>query len=65
MTTPRAISAATTVYRSTTSGGPYAKVNGPLVTASTYLDTGRSNGTTYYYVITAVDTASNESGDVE
>ena len=62
MTTPRAISAATT-YHASTSGGPYAKVNGPLVTASTYLDTGRSNGTTYYYVITAVDTASNESGD--
>ncbi|MGH9894024.1 MAG: hypothetical protein ACREA0_19000 [bacterium] len=51
------------VYRSTTSGGPYSKVNGPLVTASTYLDTGLTNTTTYYYVTTAVDTASNESGN--
>ena len=33
------------------------------MTASTYLDTGRSNGTTYYYVTTALDAASNKSGN--
>jgi fibronectin type 3 domain-containing protein len=51
------------VHRSTTPGGPYTKVNGPVVSASDYLDTGLSNGTTYYYVVTAVDTGSNESGN--
>ena len=51
------------VHRSTTLGGPYAKVNGPLVSASDYVDTGLTNGTTYYYVVTAVDTGSNESGN--
>ncbi len=28
----------------------------------TYNDTGRTNGTPYYYVITAVDTSTNQSG---
>ena len=49
------------VYRSTTPGGPYTKVNGSLVTTSDYSDTGLSNGTTYYYVVKAVDTSGNES----
>ncbi|MFC1899862.1 fibronectin type III domain-containing protein, partial [Chloroflexota bacterium] len=52
------------VYRSTDSGGsptPYAKVNGSLVTSSDYDDTGLTNETTYYYVVTAVDLADNES----
>jgi subtilisin family serine protease len=50
------------VYRSTTSGGPYAKINGALVGTNAYLDTGVTNGTPYYYVVTAVDTAAQESG---
>jgi fibronectin type 3 domain-containing protein len=33
------------------------------VGVSNYTDTGRTNGTTYYYVITAVDNAANESAD--
>src|SRR5919106_172448 len=49
------------VYRSTTSGGPYAKVNGSLVPTSSYSDSGLVNGTTYNYVVRAVDTSSNES----
>jgi hypothetical protein len=49
------------VYRSQTEGGPYSQVNGTLVTASDYEDAGMTNGTTYYYVVTAVDQASNES----
>jgi|CXWL01.1.fsa_nt_gi endonuclease I len=49
------------VYRSTTSGGPYTKLNTVLVSASAYSDTTVSNGTTYYYVVTAQDTANNES----
>lgn len=51
------------VYRSTTSGGPYTKVNSALVTTSAYGDTGLTNGTTYYYVVRAVDTSNNESGN--
>jgi hypothetical protein len=50
------------VYRSTTSGSGYAQVNGSLVSASDYTDGSVTNGTTYYYVVSAVDTSSNESG---
>jgi hypothetical protein len=49
------------VYRSTTSGGGYSKLNGPLLTASDYIDSNVINGTTYYYIVKAVDTSSNES----
>lgn len=50
------------VYRSTTSGSDYTtNVNDSLVLGSTFTDTGLTNGTTYYYVVTAVDTAGNES----
>ena len=51
------------VHRSTTPGGPYTKINGPEVSTSDFVDTGLTNGTTYYYVVTAVDTGSNESGN--
>jgi fibronectin type 3 domain-containing protein len=49
------------VYRSTTSGSGYAKVNGSLVAAVDYTDSSVANGTTYYYVTTAVDSSGNES----
>jgi arabinogalactan endo-1,4-beta-galactosidase len=49
------------VYRSTTSGGPYSKLNVSLLTVSNYSDNSVSGGVTYYYVVRAVDTASNES----
>jgi len=50
-------------YRSTTSGGPYTKVNTSLINVSNYSVTGLTNGTTYYFVVTAVDTHSNESAN--
>ncbi|MCJ7778690.1 MAG: hypothetical protein MUP16_10290, partial [Sedimentisphaerales bacterium] len=50
------------IYRSITSGSGYAKINTSLRTSSDYNDTSVTNGTTYYYVVTAVDTSSNESG---
>lgn len=49
------------VYRGTTSGGPYTKINGSLLTTRTYSDTGLTNGTTYYYVVKALDTTGNVS----
>ncbi|MFC2040658.1 fibronectin type III domain-containing protein, partial [Chloroflexota bacterium] len=49
------------VYRSTSSGSGYAKVNGSLSVTSDYIDTGLTGGTTYYYVVTAVDLIANES----
>ena len=51
------------VYRSTVSGGPYTKINGSLVASSAYSDSTAANGTTYYYVVKAVDTSNNESGN--
>ena len=42
------------VMRSTTSGGPYDTIQSGLTTTG-YLDTGVTNGTTYYYVVTAVN----------
>ncbi len=50
------------VYRGTTLGGPYAKINSTLISATTYADTGVVAGLTYYYVATAVDVSNNESG---
>jgi len=49
------------VYRSTTSGTGYAKLNGSLVSVEIYTDSTVANGTTYYYVTTAVDGSGNES----
>lgn len=49
------------VYRATTSGGPYAKVNGSSVAATAYSDGSVASGQTYYYVATAVDSSNLES----
>jgi uncharacterized repeat protein (TIGR03806 family) len=43
--------------RSTTSGGPYGVIASGL-TATTHTDTGLANGTTYYYVVSAVNAVS-------
>jgi fibronectin type 3 domain-containing protein len=51
-----------TVYRSTTSGSGYSSIASGL-SASSYTDNSVTNGTTYYYVVTATDTSSNESGN--
>ena len=47
-----------TVKRSTTAGGPYTTVASGI-TALTYSDTGLTNGTPYYYVVSAT----NEKGE--
>ncbi len=49
------------VYRSTVSGTAYTKLNSSLVSGPAYTDSSVQNGTTYFYVTTAVDSAGNES----
>ncbi len=57
-----AVSGATgyNVKRSTSNGGPYSNV-ATNVSGTSFVNTGLTNGTTYYYVVTAVN-ASGESG---
>jgi fibronectin type 3 domain-containing protein len=43
------------VKRATTSGGPYSQVSAP--TSASYTDPGLTNGTTYYYVVSALNTS--------
>jgi fibronectin type 3 domain-containing protein len=43
------------VKRSTTNGGPYTEVSAP--TAANFTDTGLTNGTIYYYVVSALNVA--------
>jgi fibronectin type 3 domain-containing protein/lysophospholipase L1-like esterase len=57
-------SAAATTYnvkRSTTNGGPYAVI-ATGITGTSYNDSGLTNGTTYFYVVSAVNTL-GESAD--
>jgi hypothetical protein len=49
------------VYRAVTSGGPYTRVTLAPLTTTTFADSGLVNGTTYFYGVTAVDVAGNES----
>ncbi len=49
------------VYRDTVSGGPYTQIASGVLT-SDYVDNTVVDGTTYYYVVTAVDTNDDESG---
>ena len=49
------------VYRGATSGGPYTKLNTPLVVTTSYIDNGLTAGQTYYYVTKAVDNSGNLS----
>jgi parallel beta-helix repeat protein len=49
------------IYRSLNPTGSYAKINQNVVTSTSFMDSGLSDGTTYYYKISAIDSASNES----
>src|ERR1700733_11957856 len=49
------------VYRSTSSGGPYTKVNSAPTSGTRYTDSGVQAGRTYYYVTTSVDVWGKES----
>lgn len=50
------------IYRGTVSGGPYSKINSSANASAAYVDSTVVSGQTYYYVATAVDSSSNESG---
>jgi hypothetical protein len=50
------------VRRGTTSGGPYAIINSSLDPSISYVDNTVVSGQTYYYVVTALDSSSTESG---
>ncbi len=51
------------VQRSTTSGGPYTQIGTP--TAANYTNTGLTNGTTYYYVVAAVNAAGTSANSAQ
>jgi fibronectin type 3 domain-containing protein len=51
------------VKRSTTSGGPYTQVAGP--TSASFTDTGLTNGTKYFYVVAAVNSAGESANSSE
>ena len=51
------------VKRSTTSGGPYTQIGAP--TATNYTDTGLTNGTTYFYVVSAVNSAGESANSTQ
>jgi glycosidase len=50
------------LYRSPLSGGGWVRVNSAPLFATSYQDSGLRNARTYYYVVTALDGAGNESG---
>lgn len=50
------------IYRGSTSGGPYSIVNTSLDASTAFTDNNVTAGQTYYYVVTAVDGSSNQSG---
>ncbi len=49
------------VYRSTTEGSGHVKINGSLLAGSSHIDGSVSNGTRYYYRVTALDAGAEES----
>src|SRR5262249_22879358 len=51
------------VKRSTTGGGPYTQVSSP--TTNSFSDTGRANGTKYFYVVSAVNSSGESANSAE
>jgi hypothetical protein len=50
------------IYRATVSGGPYTMINPSADSTTAYTDSTVVSGQTYYYVATAVNSESEESG---
>jgi alpha-tubulin suppressor-like RCC1 family protein/fibronectin type 3 domain-containing protein len=53
------------VRRSTTAGAGYADFPGNTTPAATFTDTGLTNGTTYFYVVAAVNTAGTSDNSAQ
>lgn len=51
------------VYRATSSGGTYTKVNSSLVTSTSFANTGLSASTTYFWKVRAQNSGGAESAD--
>ena len=49
------------IYRSSTSGGPYTRVNSNLLSGTSFNDSNVQAGQTYFYVTTAVNNSNVES----
>ena len=49
------------VYRSSSTGGPYTRLNSNLISGTSFSDTNVQAGQTYFYVTTAVNTSNVES----
>ena len=49
------------VYRGGKTGGPYNQINGVLDSSTNYTDSAVNAGATYFYVVTAVNAANQES----
>jgi hypothetical protein len=60
-----AVSGATSyhVKRSTTNGGPYTQISAP--TAANFTDTGLTNGTTYFYVVSALNSVGESANSAQ
>jgi fibronectin type 3 domain-containing protein len=50
------------IYRATTQGGAYEKLNSSPALETSYVDNDVAPGQTYFYVTTAVDQMKHESG---
>src|SRR6185437_15566816 len=53
------------VKRGTVTGGPYTPVSPPNLSLTTYTDTGLTNGTQYFYVVTASNAAGESPNSTE
>ena len=51
------------IYRSTTSGGSYTQIGSVTAPTTTFTDSSVTDGVTYYYVATAVNSSGEQSGD--
>jgi fibronectin type 3 domain-containing protein len=51
------------VKRATTNGGPYTQITAP--TSGSYTDTSVTNGTNYYYVVSALDSAGESANTAQ
>jgi hypothetical protein len=53
------------IYISLSSTGPFTKINSELITTTTFVDEGLTNGIRYYYYTVAVDTSGESSNPSE